>query len=272
MLDLPQGWVRLGGPQLRQLRRLARQGLPHPDPAMQRLAVAWARRPALSVGRVAAVAATGTLGGAALAAGAYHRTERMIVLFGLPLSLLAVALAAGPPRALIHRVNLSALLEPLVVPPRPLEVRPSSGPGVWLRQLPAYGVLVANLLAGAVARLVSVVVFCLVLLVAVIFWARSKAAPALPLRLDEAGLRLSNVDAPVPWTEIVTVELASSADAHHLGVVWRLPDRSGGSSPVRSPQDRLVLWLDPREHPPEQIVLTSRAYLTRTPPPVDEAG
>jgi hypothetical protein len=282
MLELPQGRVRLGGRELRELRRLAQQRLPHPDPAVRRRAVAWARRPARSVGRTVAVVVTGTLGGAALLVGAYARTGTLILLCGLPLTLVAVAVAAGPLHgALIHRVNLSALLDTLVVQAQPLEVRRGSGRGSRLRQLPAFGVLAANTVVGAAARVYSVVLFCLILFVLAVVWGRrSQVTPTLPLRLEETGVRLSGVDAHVPWARVSQVELTSSADPHLLGVVWRLPESAAESSRVppgpgrqaKSSGDRLVLWLDPRDHPPEQIVLTSRAYLAANPPAVDEPG
>jgi hypothetical protein len=235
--------------------------------------VAWARRPAPSPGRITATVITGTLGAAALAVGAYNGVVVLIVLLGLPLTLIAAALAAGPPRAaLIHRLNLAALLDDMVVPAQPLEV---IGPGSprRLHQLSISGVLAANGVAGAVAGAYSVTLLCLVVAVVAFAVGRSRNTPALPVRLDEAGLRLSGGAVAVPWTRVDAVELASSADPFYLGVRWRLPrqappgqasDTSGGRTP--GPGRRLELWLDPRDHPPETIVLTSRAYLAAAPP------
>ncbi|GIH19884.1 hypothetical protein [Rugosimonospora africana] len=272
MLDLPEGRVRLPGRQLRELRRLAAQGRPHPDRAVRHRAVAWARRPAPSPGRIAATVVTGTLGAAALAIGAMGGAGVLIVLLGLPLTLIAAALAAGPPRAaLIHRINLAALLDDLAVPARPLEVV-----GPVRRRLPhqlsVSGVLVANAVAGAVARAYSVTLFCLVVAVLAVAVGRMRTSPALPVRLDETGLRLSGDGVGVPWTGIDAVELASSVDPFFLGVRWRLPVQappgripaaSGGRAPGSGRP--LELWLDPRDHPPEAIVLTSRAYLAAKP-------
>jgi hypothetical protein len=276
VLDLPEGPVRLTGRQLRELRRLAAKGRPHPDRDVRRRAVAWARRPALSPGRTAATVVTGTLGAAALVAGAYYRAAVLIVLVGLPLTLISAALAAGPPRAaLIHRVNLAALLDDMAVPARPLEV---VGPGRRrrLHQLSVSGVLVADAVAGAVARAYSVTLLCLVVAVVAFVVGRVRDAPTLPVRLDETGLRLSGGAVSVPWTGVDAVELASSVDPFLLVVRWRLPvqartERIPGASPGRAPGSahRLDLWVDPRDHPPETIVLTSRAYLAATPPADD---
>jgi hypothetical protein len=263
--------MRLPGRQLRELRRLAAQGLAHPDRDVRRRAVAWARHPAPSPGRIGATVVTGTLGAAALVVGACYGTGVLIVLLGLPLTLIATALAAGPPRAaLIHRINLAALLDDVAVPARPLEV---VGPGRRrrLHQLSVSGVLVADAVAGAVAQAYSVTLFCLVVAVVAFAVGRTRAAPSLPVRLDETGLRLSGGAVLVPWTGVDAVELASSVDPFFLGVRWRLPVQappgrvpaaSGGRAPA--PGRRLELWLDPRDHPPETIVLTSRAYLAAT--------
>lgn len=255
---------------------MALQGRPHPDPAVQRRAVAWARRPALSAGRIAAVVITGTLGGAAVVTGAYHRAAPMIVLFGLPLTLVAVGSAAGPVRtAQIHQLNLSALLDDMAVAATPLEVRPGTVRRRWLRHLPAVAVLVVDAVAAVVARAYSVTLFCLAALVLMVVWSRrSWNRPTLPVRLDEAGLSLSGVDTRIPWARIATAEVTASADQHWLGVMWTLPDPTDASNRVppglrrhhQSSQGRLVLWLDPHDHPPEKIVLTSRAYLAATPP------
>jgi hypothetical protein len=276
VLDLPEGRVRLPGRQLRELRRLAAQGRPHPDRAVRRRAVAWARRPAPSPGRIAATVVTGTLGAAALVVGAYYRAAALIVLLGLPLTLIAAALAAGPPRAaLIHRINLAALLDDMAVPAQPLEVV-GPGRGRRLHQLSVSGVLVANAVAGAVARAYSVTLLCLVVAVVAFAVGRMRNAPALPVRLDETGLRLSGGAVRVPWTGVGAVELASSVDPFFLGVRWRLPVQTPpGRVPAASgerapgPGRRLELWLDSRDHPPETIVLTSRAYLAATPPADD---
>lgn len=270
----------MGGRELRELRRLASQRRPHPDPVLQRRAVAWARRPAPSAGRITAAVVAGTLGGAAVLAGAYNQAAAMIVLFGLPLTLVAVALAVGPlGSALIHRVNLSALLDNLAVPAEPLEVRPGSFRRRWLRQLPVFGVLVVNAVAAVAARAYSVTLFCLAVSMLGLVWSRrSRDMPRLPVRLDETGLSLPGVNVRIPWTGVTAVELASSVDPYWLGVIWRLPDSTVASDRVppglrrhqRSLGRRLVLWLDPRDHPPEKIVLTSRAYLATTPPADDE--
>jgi hypothetical protein len=263
VLDMPNGRVRLRRREVRELYRLALARQPHPDVAERRRAVAWARRAVPSAGRVTAVVATAALGTAALAVGAYAGVP-VLVLLGLPLTLAAVALAAaGPLRgALIHRVNLSALLETMAVPAEPLEVRPDSGRGRWLRLVPAGAVLVANTVAAVVARVYAVALFCVAVAVLAVLWDRvSRQAPRLPVRLDDAGVRLSGVAVPVAWPAVAAVELASSADPRLLGVKWTL----------REPTDRdLVLWLDPHAHPPEQIVLTSRAYLAATPPAADQ--
>lgn len=277
VLDLPEGRVRLTGHQLRELRRLAAQGRPHPDRAARRRAVVWARRPAPSPGRIVAIVVTGILGAAALIAGAYYKAGVLIVLLGLPLTLIAAALAAGPPRAaLIHRINLAAL-DDLAVPAQPLEVSGPRRPR-RLHQLSVCGVLVANAVAGVVAHAYSVTLLCLVVAVVAFAVGRTRDAPALPVRLDQTGLRLSGGAVTVPWTGVDAVELASSVDPFYLGVRWRLPRQapsgqapsgqvraaSGGRTP--GPGRRLELWLDPRDHPPETIVLTSRAYLAATPP------
>jgi hypothetical protein len=279
VLDLPEGRVRLTGRQLRELRRLATQGRPHPDRAMQRRAVAWARRPAPSPGRIAAIIVTGTLGAAALVVGAYYGAAVLVVLLGLPLTLIAAALAAGPPRAaLIHRINLGALLDDMAVPARPLEVIEPRRPR-RLHQLAVSGVLVANAAAGAVTRAYSVTLLCLVVAVVAFAVRRTRDMPALPVRLDETGLRLSGNAVTVPWTGVDSVELTSSVDPFRLGVRWRLPRQATPgqvpNAPGRrapSPDRRLELWLDPRDHPPETIVLTSRAYLATIPPAADPDG
>jgi hypothetical protein len=258
VLDLPDGRVRLGRREVRELHRLALARQPHPDPVEQRRAVAWARRAALLPGRVAAIAVTAALGTAALVVGAYAGAALLVVL-GLPLTLVAVALAAGPMRgSLIHRVNLSALLDTVGVPAEPLEVWPGSVRERWLRHTAAGGVLMANAVAAVLARAYSVALFCVAVAALVVLWNRgSRQAPRLPVRLDEAGVRLSGVEVPVAWRGVAAVELASSADPRLLGVRWTLHD----------PADRgPVLWLDPRTHPPERLVLTSRAYLAATPP------
>jgi hypothetical protein len=66
-------------------------------------------------------------------------------------------------------------------------------------------------------------------------------------------------------------------DPFFLGVRWRLPaqappGRVPGASAGRAPGSgrRLELWLDPRDHPLETIVLTSRAYLAAIPPPAGD--
>jgi hypothetical protein len=276
VLDLPEGRVSLPSHQLRELRRLAAQGRPHPDRAVRRRAVAWARYPAPSPGRIAATVVTGTLGAAALVVGAYYKAAVLIVLLGLPLTLIAAALAAGPPRAaLIHRINLAALLDDMVVPAQPLEV---IGPGRprRLHQLSVSAVLVANAAAGAIAHAYSVTLLCLIVAVVAFAVGRTRDAPTLPARLDETGLRLSGCAVRVPWTGVDAVELASTVDPFYLGVRWRLPRQaapgqvsaaSGRRAP--GPGRRLELWLDPRDHPPETIVLTSRAYLAATPPKDD---
>ncbi|WP_426512701.1 hypothetical protein ACPPVO_19930 [Dactylosporangium sp. McL0621] len=64
------------GARRRELRRLARRGLAHPDPQLRRPAVAWARRrrvSALAVGLEA-------LGVAALAAGAFYGSAVLVAL------------------------------------------------------------------------------------------------------------------------------------------------------------------------------------------------
>ena len=264
--------MRLPGRQLRELRRLAAQGRPHPDHAVRRRAVGWARRPAPSPGRTVAIVVTGTLGAVALVVGAYYRVAVPIILLGLPLTLVAAALAGGPPRAaLIHRVNLAALLDDMAIPARPLEV---AGRGRRrLHQLSVSGVLVANAVAGAVARAYTVTLFCLVVAVVAFAVGRMRGTPALPARLDETGLRLSGGAVGVPWTAVDAVELAHGVDPFLLVVRWRLPAqappvRAASTSGGRAPGARrwLDLWLDPRDHPPETIVLTSRAYLAATPP------
>jgi hypothetical protein len=188
--------MRLPRHQLRELRRLAAQGRPHPDRAVQLRAVAWARRPAPSPGRIAA------------------------------------ALAAGPLRAaLIHRINLAALLADLAVPAQPLEVV-GSGRTRRLHQLAVSGVLVANAAAGAVAHAYSVTLLCLVVAVVAFAVGRTRDVPALPVRLDESGLRLSGGAVSVPWTGVDAVELVSSVDPFYLGVRWRLPHQA---SPAQVP-------------------------------------
>lgn len=264
--------MRLPGRQVRELRRLAARGRPHADHDVRRRAVAWARRPAPSPGRIAAAVVTGALGAAALLAGAHYRAAVPIVLLGLPLTLVAVALAAGPPRAaLIHRVNLAALLDDLAVPARPLEVAGTSRRRP--HQLAVSAVLVADAAAGAVARAYGVTLFCLVVAVAAFAVGRMRDKPALPVRLDETGVRLSGGAVGVPWTGVDAVELASTVDPFLLVVRWRLPAQTPrGAVPAasvgRAPGSRqwLDLWLDPRDHPPETIVLTSRAYLAAAPP------
>jgi hypothetical protein len=275
VLDLPKGPVRLRRHELRELHRLARYRQPHPDTDVRRRAVAWARRPVPSAGRLTATVATGTLGAAALLAGAYNQDPPLIVLFGLPLTLIAAAAAAGPFRgALIHRVNLSALLDSLAVPAEPLEVGSASARGRWPRHLPVIAVLVVNAVAGIVAHAYDVALFCLLVAVLGYVWGRRfRDMLTLPVRLDGTGLRLSGSTVEVPWTRVAEVELASSVDPYWLGVVWKLRDPAADSSLIppglltRLPSaDRgLVLWLDPRDHPPENIVLTSRAYLTARP-------
>jgi hypothetical protein len=272
VLDLPEGRVRLPGRQIRELRRLAAQGLPHPDHGVRRRAVAWARRPARSPGRTAAAVITGILGAAALVAGAAYRAALPIILLGLPLSLIAVSLAAGPPRAgLIHRVNLVALLDDMAVPAQPLEVAGSGRRRP--HQLAVSGVLLADAVAGAVAHAYQVTLLCLAIAVAAFAVGRVRDRPALPVRLDETGLRLSGGAVRVPWTGVEAVELASTVDPFLVVVSWRLPAQaqpgrvpatSGGPAPGSG--RRLDLLLDPRDHPPETIVLTSRAYLAATPP------
>jgi hypothetical protein len=278
VLDLPQGPVRLRRRESRELHRLARDRQPHPDPESRRRAVAWARSPVPSVGRLTAIVGTGALGGAALLGGAHNQDRALIAILGLPLTLIAAALAAGPVRgALIHRLNLSALLDTSAVPAKPLEVGSASTGLGWPRHLPVIVALVVNALAAIVARAYDVTLFCLIVAVLGFIWGRRAAAKVLrlPVRLDETGLSLSGSTVQVPWTRVAAVELVSSVDPYWLGVAWKLRDPTPVSGLVppelltRLPTaDRgLVLWLDPRDHPPESIVLTSRAYLAA--PPAD---
>jgi hypothetical protein len=278
VLDLPQGPVRLERTELRDLHRLARERRPHPDSELRRRAVAWARRPVPSAGRLTAVVVTGTLGAAALSAGVYYQAPRLIVLFGLPLTLIAAAVAAGPLRAsLIHRVNLSALLDTLSAPAQPLEVGSASVGPRWPRYLPVIVVLVVDAVAAIVAGAYEVTLFCLIAAVLGFIWGRRPVGlVTLPLRLDETGLSLSGSKLELPWTRVAAVELASSVDPYWLGIVWRLQDPSlippGLQQRLPDAGRGLVLWLDPRDHPPESIVLTSRAYLAAPPAGDGAAG
>jgi hypothetical protein len=249
MLDLPPGPVRLSRAERRELRRLAAEGRAHPDPELRRRAVAWARHPAPDPGRIAAMAAVGAAGVAALAAGAWFRAPLAILLAGLPLTLVGAALSGGPSAAAIHRVNLSALLADEQVPAAPLEVAPQRPP--WTRHAAAYTALLLTAVAAAIAGVWLLTLVCLGIAVAARHWKRlSPKHPRWPLALDADGLRMPNSAVHVPWGEVSAVDLVPAGDdAHLVGVAWR-----------RTPTD-FCLALDPRDCRVEDVVLTSRAWL-----------
>jgi len=248
VLDLPPGPVRLAREERRELRRLAAEGRPHPDPQVRRRAVAWARHPAPEPGRIAGVAAFGLAGVGVVAAGVWFGAGQDFVVFGLPMVLLTAAQLAGPNVAAIHRVNLAALLAEARVPAAPLEVAGVRPP--LKRNAAAYAAFALCGIAAAATGLYLVTAACLAVPLANRYWPRLRPDhPRMPLRLDADGLHMPANDLHVPWTDVTAVDLIpAGGDAHLIGVAWR-----------RAAKD-FTLALDPRDYSIEDVVLTSRAW------------
>jgi hypothetical protein len=149
--------------------------------------------------------------------GVYGRVA-FLVLLALPVTLVAAALATGPLRsALVHQLNLSALLATMAVPAEPLDVRPASGRRL-ARQAPVLAVLAVDAAAATAVRAYPVALFCVMVLVVATAWRRRWWSTLLPVRLDESGVAMLALRVRVPWTAIATADLASSSDEHSFGV------------------------------------------------------